>query len=65
MKTAPKIAIQASLNELDSYQAEKVLQYIKGLINQSHHYNHTEFKRRAMNEIQQALTKDHRFNAAA
>lgn len=56
MKNSPKIAIQASLDELDSLQAEKVLQYIKGLLGQPRkNRDYYEFKREALKEIREAL----------
>jgi hypothetical protein len=59
MKHSPKIAIQASLDELDSFQAEKVLRYIKGLLNQPRkNRDYYTFKREALKEIRQALNDD-------
>lgn len=56
MKNSPKLVIQASLDELDSVQAEKVLQYIKRLLNQPRkNRNYYEFRREALKEIRQAL----------
>ena len=56
MKNSPKIAIQASLDELDSFQAEQVLDYIKGLLDQPRKTrDYYEFKRKALSEIRQAL----------
>ncbi|HZX74198.1 MAG TPA: hypothetical protein VFE57_07250 [Cyclobacteriaceae bacterium] len=56
MKNSPKIAIQASLAELDSLQAEQVLDYIKGLLQKPRKTrDYYEFKRKALNEIRQAL----------
>lgn len=56
MKNSPKIAIQASLAELDSLQAEQVLAYIKGLLEKPRKTrDYYEFKREALNEIRQAL----------
>jgi hypothetical protein len=57
MKNSPKIAIQASLAELDSLQAEQVLAYIKGLLEKPRKTrDYYEFKREALDEIRQALT---------
>ena len=59
MKNSPKIAIQASLAELDSLQAEKVLEYIKGLLQKPRKTrDYYEFKQEALNEIRQALSKN-------
>jgi hypothetical protein len=59
MKNSPKIAIQASLAELDSLQAEQVLAYIKGLLEKPRKTrDYYEFKREALNEIRQALNKN-------
>jgi len=59
MKSLPKIAIQASLDELDGLQAEQVLLYIKGLLNKPRkNRDYYESKREAMREIRQALDKD-------
>ena len=59
MKNSPKIAIQASLAELDSLQAEQVLEYIKGLLEKPRKTrDYYEFKRNALNEIRQALNKN-------
>ena len=56
MKNSPKIAIQASLAELDSFQAEQVLTYIKGLLEKPRKTrDYYEFRRKALNEIKQAL----------
>ncbi len=59
MKSLPKIAIQASLDELDGLQAEQVLLYIKGLLNKPRkNRDYYESKQEAMREIRQALNKD-------
>ena len=56
MKNSPKIAIQASLAELNSLQAEQVLEYIKVLLEKPRKTrDYYEFKRKALNEIRQAL----------
>lgn len=58
MKSLPKIAIQASLDELDGLQAEQVLLYIKRLLNNTRkNRNYYELKQEAMKEIRQALDK--------
>lgn len=59
MKNSPKIAIQASLDELDSRQAAEVLQYIKGLLSQPRkHRDYYAFRKEALKEIQRALNED-------
>lgn len=59
MKNLPKIAIQASLDELDVLQAEQVLLYIKGLLNKTpRNRDYYELKQAALKEIRQALDKD-------
>lgn len=58
MNNSPKIAIQASLDELDGFQTEKVLQYIKGLLDQPRKTrDYYEFRSEALKEIRQALKK--------
>lgn len=59
MKSLPKIAIQASLDELDVLQAEQVLIYIKGLLNKTHrNRDYYELRQKALKEIRQALDND-------
>ena len=61
MKSLPKIAIQASLDELDGLQAEQVLLYIKGLLNKTRrNRDYYELRQEALKEIRQALDKDKR-----
>lgn len=61
MKSLPKIAIQASLDELDGLQAEQVLLYIKGLLNKPRrNRDYYELKQEALKEIRQALDKESR-----
>ncbi|NJN41011.1 MAG: hypothetical protein HC811_00925 [Flammeovirgaceae bacterium] len=56
MRNSPKIAIQASLEELNSTQAEKVLRYMKALLRKSgKHRDYRSFKKEAMQEIRNAL----------
>lgn len=58
MKSLPKIAIQASLEELDGLQAEQVLLYIKSLLSKPRkNRSYYELKQEAMKEIRQALDK--------
>jgi hypothetical protein len=66
MKSLPKIAIQASLDELDGLQAEQVLLYIKGLLNKPRkNRDYYESKQEAMKEIRQALNEDKRLELLA
>lgn len=59
MKSLPKIAIQASLDELDGLQAEQVLLYIKALLNKPRrNRDYYELKREAMKEIRLALDEE-------
>ena len=59
MKNSPKIAIQASLDELDGLQAEQVLLYIKGLLNKPRkNRSYYELKQEALREIRQALNNN-------
>jgi hypothetical protein len=59
MKSLPKIAIQASLDELNGLQAEQVLLYIKGLLNKPRkNRDYYELKQEAMEEIRKALSED-------
>ncbi|MCB0493682.1 MAG: hypothetical protein KDC93_14845 [Cyclobacteriaceae bacterium] len=59
MKSLPKIAIQASLDELNGLQAEQVLLYIKGLLNKPRkNRDYYELKQEAMEEIRKALDED-------
>ena len=53
-----KHEILESLNSLDQSQAEKVLEYIKGLLYTTpDEASHKKFKREAMKEIRRALGK--------
>ncbi|HNP06182.1 MAG TPA: hypothetical protein PKN99_01080 [Cyclobacteriaceae bacterium] len=59
MKSLPKIAIQASLDELNGLQAEQVLLYIKRLLNKPRkNRDYYELKQEAMEEIRKALDED-------
>lgn len=57
MKHQPKLAIMASLDAMDSVQAENVLQYIKDMLNSTNQkeLEYARVKREAMKEIRQAL----------
>ncbi len=60
-----KHEILESLNSLDPGQAEKVLEYIKGLIYSSpDETSYKKFKREAMKEIRRALGKSNQVRAA-
>lgn len=51
-----KVQILESLNSLDRYQTEQVMQYIKNLMHVSaDEASHNRFKREALKEIRQAL----------
>ncbi|MEP2670827.1 MAG: hypothetical protein ABJH04_17610 [Cyclobacteriaceae bacterium] len=66
MKSLPKIAIQASLDELNGLQAEQVLLYIKGLLNKPRkNRDYYELKQEAMEEIRKALDEDKSVKALA
>jgi hypothetical protein len=53
-----KHQILESLDSLDAEQTEKVLTYIKRMLNlPSGEVSYAQFKREAMNEIRQALSK--------
>jgi hypothetical protein len=55
--------ILASLNALDHLQAEKVLNYIKGLIHiPEDDLQYQKMKREALREIRQALRNDEKLN---
>ena len=59
MKNSPKIAIQASLDELDGLQAEQVLLYIKRILNKPRkNRSYYELKQEALREIRQALNNN-------
>jgi hypothetical protein len=58
MRNQPKLAIMASLDTMNSIQAEKVLNYIKGMLDEVHskEMEHSRIKQKAMREIRQALS---------
>ncbi len=58
MKNSPKLAILQSLDTLDQVQMEKVLDYIKGVLQQPVTSNYQNFKKEAMKEIRKALRKN-------
>ena len=54
-----KLRIMESLDALDQTQSEKVLAYIRSMLNASHNEDHYKrFKREAMKEIRKALKTD-------
>jgi hypothetical protein len=60
-----KHQILESIESLDPVQAEKVLEYIKGLLNPSKDgTGYQKLKREALKEIRQALSKGHKLNSA-
>ena len=59
-----KHEILASLDSLDQTQANKVLEFIKGLLGSSEQESYKDLKRAAMKEIRQALSKKRRINPA-
>jgi hypothetical protein len=50
-----RLAIVESLNSLDDTQTSKVLDYIKGLTQTRNDLGHQMLKRKALQEIRQAL----------
>jgi DNA-directed RNA polymerase len=63
MKNSPKLAILQSLDAMDQVQMEKVLDYIKGLIQTPGNVNYQAFKKEAMKEIRKALRKSKKAEA--
>ena len=60
-----KHQILESLNSLDQAQAEKVLEYIQGLMTPPREGSrYHKLKREAMKEIRQALSKGRKLNTA-
>ncbi len=60
-----KQEILQALSSMDSAQAEKVLNYIKGLLNgQPSGIHYQMLKRQAMKEIRQALGQTRKFNSS-
>ena len=57
METTPKLAILEILREMDNFQAEKVLDFIRTLSRPKSHYStdYRKFKQQALNEIRSAL----------
>ena len=61
MNNSPKLAILQSLDSMDQVQMEKVLDYIKGVLQPSSDYR--SFKKEAMKEIRKALRKSKKTEA--
>jgi hypothetical protein len=57
MKQSPKLAILKSLDAMNQFQMEEVMEYIKGLLGKPARNSDPSFKREAMKEIRQALRK--------
>ena len=57
MKNSPKLAILQSLDAMDQVQMEKVLDYIKGVLQNPVTSDYQSFKKEAMKEIRKALRK--------
>ncbi len=59
MKTIRKLAILESLDTLDHFQMEKVLQYIKEMLRQEQVTdNNRRFRQQAMEQIRHALRSE-------
>jgi hypothetical protein len=58
MKNSPKSAILQSLDAMDQGQMEKVLDYIKGVLQPAASSDYQSFKKEAMKEIRKALRKN-------
>ncbi len=50
-----KLAILESLDTMDHYQMDKVLQYIKGILRQGRTTDSVRFRQQAMEQIRLAL----------
>jgi tellurite resistance protein len=53
-----KLQILESLNALDQYQANQVLAFINGIMNNTEEAQYKRFKREAMREIRQAINRE-------
>ena len=57
METTPKLAILETLREMDNFQAESVLTFIKSLLaNSKCTTDYSQFKQQALSEIRSALS---------
>jgi len=59
MNTTPKLAILETLREMDNFQANKVLDFIRSLSKSKSEYStdYRRFKQQALIEIRSALKK--------
>ena len=53
-----KLAILESLDAMDHFQMERVLQYIKGLLQEKQAIGENDFRRQAMQQIRRALRSE-------
>ena len=61
MLLSPKLAILQSLDAMDGKQTDEVLQYVKSILNQpAPPSDYQTFKRKALQEIRQALSKENK-----
>jgi len=61
-----KQAILQSLDAMSSTEMDKVLDYVKDMLyNEENDLNYLQFKRKAIQEIQDALKSDHKVEASA
>lgn len=58
MKSMRKLAILESLDAMDHIQMEKVLLYIKEMLQQGHVKNERKFRQQAMEQIRMALRSE-------
>ncbi len=65
MKIMPKLAILESLDTMDHVQMEKVLQYIKEVLQQSQVNEKSTFRKKAMEQIRSALRSEQRIKVQA
>ena len=61
----PKLAILESLDTMDHVQMEKVLQYIKEVLQQSQVNEKSTFRKKAMEQIRSALRSEQRIKVQA
>ena len=65
MKIMPKLAILESLDTMDHVQMEKVLQYIKEILQQGQVTEKSTFRKKAMEQIRSALRSEQRIKVQA
>ncbi|HYF68653.1 MAG TPA: hypothetical protein VD884_10975 [Ohtaekwangia sp.] len=53
-----KHQIMETLNAMDAEQTEKVLNYMKGMVNATDEKAHQQFKTRALKQIRRALVRN-------